>query len=98
MRLIDADEFIEYLGLNEENAKEENIGEIVTLEDFDNQPTVDVKPVRYGKWIKSEIPCEEFVCSECGGACWHYDTNRIVSKSRYCPNCGAKMKGGIDNE
>lgn len=39
MRLIDADAFIEYLGLNEENAKEENIGEIVTIEDFDRQPT-----------------------------------------------------------
>lgn len=39
MRLIDADAFIEYLGLDEENAKEKNIGEIVTLEDFDRQPT-----------------------------------------------------------
>lgn len=40
MRLIDADAFIEYLGLDEENAREDNIGEIVTLEDFDRQPTV----------------------------------------------------------
>lgn len=39
MRLIDADEFIEYLGLDEENAREENLGEIVTLEDFDRQET-----------------------------------------------------------
>lgn len=39
MRLIDADEFIEYLGLNEENAREENLGEIVALEDFDRQET-----------------------------------------------------------
>lgn len=38
-RLIDADAFIEYLGLNTEDAREENIGEIVTLEDFDRQPT-----------------------------------------------------------
>lgn len=38
-RLIDADRFIEYLGLNEENSREENLGEIVTLEDFDAQPT-----------------------------------------------------------
>ena len=40
MRLIDADAFIEYLGLDAENAREDNIGEIVTLEDFDRQPTV----------------------------------------------------------
>lgn len=39
MRLIDADAFIEYLGLDEENAREDNLGEIVTLEDFDRQPT-----------------------------------------------------------
>lgn len=39
MRLIDADVFIEYLGLNAENSREENLGEIVTLEDFDAQPT-----------------------------------------------------------
>lgn len=40
MRLIDADAFIEYLGLDAENAREGNVGEIVTLEDFDRQPTV----------------------------------------------------------
>lgn len=46
MRLIDADEFIEYLGLDEENAREENLGEIVTLEDFDRQETAfDLKNV-----------------------------------------------------
>ena len=39
MRLIDADDFIEYLGLDAENAREDNVGEIVTLEDFDRQPT-----------------------------------------------------------
>ena len=39
MRLIDADAFIEYLGLDAENAREDNLGEIVTLEDFDRQPT-----------------------------------------------------------
>ena len=39
MRLIDADAFIEYLGLDVENVREDNVGEIVTLEDFDRQPT-----------------------------------------------------------
>ena len=39
MRLIDADAFIEYLGLDAKNAREDNVGEIVTLEDFDRQPT-----------------------------------------------------------
>lgn len=39
MRLIDADKFIENLGLDEENAREDNLGEIVTVEDFDRQET-----------------------------------------------------------
>lgn len=39
MRLIDADVFIKDLGLDEENAREDNLGEIVTLEDFDRQET-----------------------------------------------------------
>ncbi len=39
MRLINADEFIEYLGLDVENSREDNLGEIITLEDFDRQST-----------------------------------------------------------
>ena len=39
-RLIDADALIDYLGFgNTEEEREENVGEIVTLEDLDNQPT-----------------------------------------------------------
>jgi hypothetical protein len=40
MRLIDADAFIEYLGFNDtQKERDENVGNIVTLEDFDRQPT-----------------------------------------------------------
>lgn len=39
MRLIHANEFIEYLGLDVENSREDNLGEIITLEDFDRQST-----------------------------------------------------------
>lgn len=56
-----------------------------------NAPSVIPKP-KEGEWIKSDIPCEEYVCSECGGACWYYDVGKTVSRSRCCPNCGAKMR------
>ena len=49
-----------------------------------------------GEWIPSDIPQEKYVCSVCGGACWYYDYQGEVAKSRYCPNCGAKMKGGAE--
>lgn len=47
-----------------------------------------------GEWEVSNIPDEKYVCSVCGGACWYYDYQGEVAKSRYCPNCGAKMKRG----
>lgn len=46
---------------------------------------------KMGHWIASDISNEKYVCSECGGACWYYDHKGNVAKSRYCPNCGAKM-------
>ena len=45
-----------------------------------------------GKWIDSVIPNEKYVCSNCGGACWYYDYEGEVAKSRFCPNCGADMR------
>ena len=54
-------------------------------------PSVQPK-AKVGHWIESHIPHEKYVCSECGGACWYYDYEGDVAKSRYCPNCGAKME------
>ena len=73
-RLIDADVFSEYLGLNAENSREENLGEIVTLEDFDAQPTAyDVDKVveqledyLFEKYcVEADVKIEEIV--KCGG-------------------------------
>ena len=47
--------------------------------------------IPHGCWLPSEIPHEKYVCSHCGGACWYYDYEGIVARSRFCPNCGAKM-------
>ena len=48
-------------------------------------PTVDAEPVRRGWWINS-------LCSECGTYVHRGDANT------YCPGCGAKMYGVIDDE
>ena len=74
-RLIDADALIDYLGFgNTEEEREENVGEIVTLEDFDNQPTVfDVdKVIEQIEDIRANFDCklckyndgENTICSE----------------------------------
>lgn len=84
-RYIDADKFIEYLGFeNTEEERDENVGEAVTLEDFDNQITEDVQEIKHGKWECLESEIGLYSCSECGH-------NILRAKCNFCPNCGAKM-------
>lgn len=63
-------------------------------------PPADVAPVRHGQWI---FKCDDqpisndkvYGCSLCD------DKNRRYYEwqlSNYCPNCGAKMDGGQDND
>lgn len=58
-------------------------------------PTADVAEVKRGKWIEVQkeniwndiVPVLE--CSACGK--YTVGTRGIMTKSNYCPNCGAKM-------
>lgn len=43
------------------------------------------------RWVKSVIQGEDFYCSLCGAANWHWDDDQEVCKSRFCPMCGAEM-------
>ncbi len=54
----------------------------------DTAPSADVQPVRHGKWVmtwhnlfRAKLP----VCSYCD--------SYGVYKTKYCPNCGARMDG-----
>lgn len=68
------------------------------IDDIDNQPTVDVAPVRHGRWYSRG---GRFRCSVCdnkaflkdigGTGGWSHEYEQ--QKSPYCPNCGAKMDG-----
>ena len=54
----------------------------------------DVAPVKHGEW---DICCDGYYpyCSECG-----YEppwANGRDMRTKYCPECGAKMKGGNDD-
>lgn len=59
-----------------------------------NRPAVDVAPVRHGRW-KCNKPCP--VCGEDRFDGLDAD---IWSdwEPPYCPNCGAKMDGGFEND
>ena len=57
-------------------------------------PTVDAEPIRHGEWIEwwpgdcALIMTGEEMLYKC-----NLCTAKFDSKSRYCPNCGAKMDG-----
>jgi len=58
-------------------------------------PAADVAPVVHGRWNCVGSVCidgeyeDTFRCSKC--------SIPYFRKSRYCPNCGAKMDGGDGN-
>ena len=87
MRLIDADALIDSISLSDYEAETEALETIATA------PTIDVAPVRHGRWIPRRPDAPMFgahYCSECEAPCKDI-------KAKYCPNCGAKMDGD-DNE
>lgn len=55
-------------------------------------PTIEAEPVRHGEWKRLTNSKIARYCSLCG--------TRHVSGSanNFCPNCGAKMDGGIPDE
>lgn len=56
--------------------------------DIDEVPAEDVAPVVHGRWVYGEDV--DIQCSVCGADAFTEGDYRQV-KSRYCPNCGAKM-------
>ena len=46
-----------------------------------------------GEWIKDNSGNR--FCSECGSPALYHEIG-LIFESRFCPNCGAKMKGGAE--
>lgn len=70
-------------------------------------PAADVVEVRHGRWMSMDsenevvgmdddgCPVDSCCCSECGD--WLIASDEYLVRGRYCPNCGAKMKGENDD-
>lgn len=43
------------------------------------------------EWVRSSVTGEGYVCSRCGGSAWYYGLSETTKRSKFCPNCGAKM-------
>lgn len=64
----------------------------------------DYVEVKYGKWLKTKEPLgwQDVDCVECS-VChesWviddNFDFDDYSEYYKFCPNCGAKMKGGAE--
>lgn len=62
-------------------------------------PTIEAEPVRHGEWVKNEKESEKHIeaiyyCS----ICQNWEAWGETEKTKYCPNCGAKIDGGKKDE
>ena len=65
---------------------------------IDDAPTIDAVPVKHARWEQCcNLMGEYFKCSECE---YKAEVPTCMGEPifTYCPNCGAKMDGGTDNE
>ena len=72
------------------------------LQSILEMPAADVAEVVHGEWLRSDDDWNSLTtiqCSSCGEE-WCFETDDDVSLLNYkhCPNCGAKMDGGGENE
>jgi hypothetical protein len=98
MKMYDADSLIAKLEaarngllMRGQIAAERNVAKFALQVVYD-EPTVDAEPVRHGRWeyvnASHGMMCS---CSECGEIPECFEPN-------YCPNCGAKMDGGAEDD
>ena len=103
-RPIDADAVYEWYleafkGLIKPNEIRFSMNDI--RDNLQNIPTIDAKPVRHGKWANDAVGVLR--CSECNAqAPWRfigrgYNEVDYRWKSDYCPNCGADMRGEVND-
>ena len=63
-----------------------------------DMPAADVAPVRHGRWVDNH--CTACGMMPMGDEMWEicdFEPPRFEKFMDYCPNCGAKMDGGVDD-
>ena len=94
MRLGDLDALSKKMFYVEE--KQGGYGWVVALEDITKAPTIDPEDLRpKGRWVVSG--CGFDTCSECrkvySDGWFSMSGYKPRMKFKYCPNCGADMRG-----
>lgn len=57
-------------------------------------PAADVAPVMHSRWLRDG---DFLICLHCEADMNEKNSLGGFNHKNYCPNCGAKMDGGIDN-
>ena len=95
MRPIDADRALEIVrdqGIAHPNAYHlTNYATLILRE----APTIDAAPVRHGRWVSVPHKLAR-VCSVCNRDEPYKFADIDADVYDYCPNCGAKMDGELD--
>lgn len=88
-------ELLRSLGSRDYRREKGTIQEAIKMVSFpEYTPSADVAPVRHGRW-KCNKPCPVCGVDRFEGL----DADIWADwEPPYCPNCGAKMDGGADNE
>lgn len=104
MRLIDADALKLDIVEEGQKSKRYKIGEFWELnrdeiwDVIDRQPTIEPERKK-GKWIKVDNGYSYwYECSECGCEPLRSKWNGREVFSDFCPNCGADMREGAEQE
>ena len=81
-----------------------NYGEILTDPQkffgmVEDAPAADVVPVVHGRWVEKEEPYFDIIydCSVCGESFCFIEGGPSENLYKYCPNCGADMRGSFQN-
>ena len=68
--------------------------QVVDVGDIENAPAVDAEPVVHARW--EPFRGKAYSRKEC--SCCGWDGQEWIKFYNFCPNCGAKMNGGNDND
>lgn len=96
----------DYDGCNTVESLKELIDELVSYTQLPVEEVPDITS-RWSRWVRKEHTINEygdtessFVCSCCNieYKCREYTPTGFIEAHKFCPNCGAKMQRGNENE
>ena len=84
-------------------AAEDAVGEaylkgLNPLRELRDVPAADVVPVVHGRWEYNPPTINTYGQLKCSICNWWTLDPSVDRSYSYCPNCGARMDGGVSNE